>query len=200
MMKHPLKSTTSTKVRCHWCGEDPLYHTYHDKEWGVPLHDERMLFEFLCLEGAQAGLSWITILKKRENYRLAFDGFDPEVMARYDMEKQVTLLQNPGIVRNRLKVKGFITNAQAYLAMLEKGMTLERFFWNFVDGTPIQNSWKSLEEVPATTPLSATISKELKRYGFTFVGPTICYAHMQAIGMVNDHTTDCFRYSELGGM
>lgn len=188
-----------TKIRCSWCGDDPLYHDYHDKEWGVPLHDERTLFELLCLEGAQAGLSWITILKKRDNYRQAFDGFDPEIMAGYDKNKQAVLLQDPGIVRNKLKVKAFITNAQAYLTMLEQGMTLDHFFWNFVDGIPIQNSWKSLQEVPASTALSVTISKELKRSGFTFVGPTICYAHMQAMGMVNDHTTDCFRYADLGG-
>lgn len=183
--------------RCKWCGDHPLYRDYHDNEWGVPLHGERELFEFLCLEGAQAGLSWITILKKRENYRNAFDHFDAAKIAAYDDQKITALLQDKGIVRNKLKVNAFINNARCYLAMLEKGETLDGFFWNFVDGRPIQNHWKNLSEVPATTPLSALVCKELKQRGFKFVGGTICYAHMQAIGMVNDHTIDCFRHLEL---
>jgi len=183
--------------RCSWCGDESLYQKYHDTEWGVPLHNERELLEFLCLEGAQAGLSWITILKKRENYRQAFDNFDAEKMARYDGVKIAELLQDRGIVRNRLKVNAFISNARCYLDMREKGETFDEFFWSFVDYKPIQNSWKSMSEVPATTQLSMTISRELKRRGFTFVGDTICYAHMQATGMVNDHTVDCFRHLEL---
>lgn len=185
------------KKRCSWCGEDPLYQAYHDNEWGVPVHDERELFEFLCLEGAQAGLSWITILKKRENYRKAFDHFDAEKIAGYDEEKIAVLLQDKGIVRNKLKVNAFITNARSYLAMLEKGETLDAFFWGFVDGKSIQNKWETLADIPTSTPLSETICKELKQRGFKFVGGTICYAFMQAIGMVNDHTTDCYRYQEL---
>ena len=183
--------------RCVWCGDDPLYKDYHDKEWGVPLHNECDLFEFLCLEGAQAGLSWITILKKRDNYRKAFDNFDAEKIARYDEKKIVGLMQDRGIVRNRLKINAFINNARCYLTMLENGEKLDTFFWNFVDGRPIQNSWGSLLEIPAKTPLSESIYRELKQRGFKFVGGTICYAYMQAIGMVNDHTTDCFRYQEL---
>jgi len=185
------------KKRCSWCGEDPLYQAYHDNEWGVPVHDERELFEFLCLEGAQAGLSWITILKKRENYRKAFDHFDAEKIAGYDEEKIAVLLQDKGIVRNKLKVTAFITNASSYLAMLEKGETLDAFFWGFIDGKSIQNNWETLADIPTSTPLSETICKELKQRGFKFVGGTICYAFMQAIGMVNDHTTDCYRYQEL---
>ncbi len=185
------------KKRCSWCSDDPLYQKYHDKEWGVPLHDERELFEFLCLEGAQAGLSWITILKKRENYRLAFEDFDAEKIALYDERKIAALLQDKGIVRNKLKVNTFVNNARSYLTMLEKGETLDNFLWDFVDGNTIQNSWKTPSEVPPSTPLSDMLCKELKRRGFKFVGGTICYAFMQAIGMVNDHTTDCFRYQEL---
>lgn len=183
--------------RCSWCGDDPLYQDYHDNEWGVPLHDERELFEFLCLEGAQAGLSWITILKKRENYQRSFDHFDAEKIAGYDDKKIAALLQDKGIVRNKLKVNAFINNARCYLAMREKGETLDGFFWDFVDGRPIQNRWKTPAEIPATTPLSDLVCKELKQRGFKFVGSTICYAHMQAIGMVNDHTLDCFRHQEL---
>jgi len=185
------------KTRCSWCGDDPLYQNYHDHEWGVPLHDERALFEFLCLEGAQAGLSWLTILKKRANYRKAFDNFDAEKMAQYGASKIAALLHDAGIVRNKLKVKAFVNNARCYLEMRAKGETLDGFFWNFVDGNPIQNSWKTLVDVPATTPLAGLVSKELKLRGFKFVGGTICYAHMQAIGVVNDHTTDCFRHQEL---
>jgi len=185
------------KTRCSWCGDDPLYCRYHDTEWGVPLHDERALFEFLCLEGAQAGLSWLTILKKRAHYKKVFDNFQAEKMAEYDEKKVASLLQDPGIIRNKRKVNAFINNARCYLDMLAKGETLDSFFWGFVDGTPIQNSWKTLVDVPATTPLAAIVCKELKARGFTFVGGTICYAHMQAIGMVNDHTTDCYRHQEL---
>ncbi len=183
--------------RCQWCGDDPHYQDYHDKEWGVPLHHERDLFEFLCLEGAQAGLSWITILKKRENYRNAFDQFNAETIAAYNNDKIAALLQDKGIVRNKLKVNAFVNNAQCYLNMLEKGETLDQFFWGFVDGQPIQNSWKRHADIPTTTPLSDLIYKEMKLRGFKFVGSTICYALMQAIGMVNDHTTDCFRHREL---
>ncbi len=185
------------KNRCQWCGDDPLYREYHDTEWGVPLHNERKLFEFLCLEGAQAGLSWLTILRKRVNYQQVFDHFDPEKIAGYDENKIEVLLQNKGIVRNRLKINAFINNARCYLAMVEKGETLDSFFWKFVDGKPVQNSWKSQKDIPTSTPLAKSICRELKQRGFKFVGATICYAHMQATGMVNDHTTNCFRYREI---
>ena len=183
--------------RCGWCGDDPLYQEYHDTQWGVPLHDERALFEFLCLEGAQAGLSWLTVLRKREHYKKVFDDFNAEKIAAYDDQKITQLLQDPGIIRNKRKVNAFINNARCSLDMQEKGESLNNFFWSFVDGTPIQNSWKTLAEVPAATPLASLVAKELKSRGFTFVGPTICYALMQAIGMFNDHTIDCFRYQEL---
>jgi DNA-3-methyladenine glycosylase I len=183
--------------RCAWCGEDPLYRSYHDTEWGVPLHDDRALFEFLVLEGAQAGLSWITVLRKRENYRAAFDGFDVARIARYDAGKIATLLQDPGIVRNRLKVEATVNNARRFLEVQSEFGSFDGFVWQFVDGRPRQNKWCSIAEVPASTPESDAMSKELKRRGFKFVGSTICYAHMQATGMVNDHTTDCFRHKEL---
>ncbi|CAH2032520.1 DNA-3-methyladenine glycosylase I [Trichlorobacter ammonificans] len=183
--------------RCGWSGSDPLYCRYHDEEWGVPVHDDRLLFEFLTLEGAQAGLSWITILRKRDAYREAFAGFDPEVVARFDQTKIATLLANPGIVRNRLKVESAVSNARAFLAVQEQFGSFNAYMWRFVDGRPVQNSWKSLAEVPASTPVSDALSKDLKQRGFRFVGSTICYAHMQAVGMVNDHTTDCFRWREL---
>ena len=183
--------------RCAWPGDDPLYCAYHDEEWGVPLHDDRSLFEFLILEGAQAGLSWITILRKRENYRAAFDNFDPERIARYDTGKIVSLLQNPGIVRNRLKVEAAVTNAQKFLDVQEKFGSFDAFVWQFVGGKPRQNRWRGLAEIPASTDESNAMSKELKRRGFKFAGSTICYAHMQATGMVNDHTVDCFRHSEV---
>ncbi|MCP4656982.1 MAG: DNA-3-methyladenine glycosylase I [bacterium] len=186
------------KKRCAWAGDDPLYVDYHDREWGVPVHDDRLLFEFLILEGAQAGLSWITILKKRENYRRAFDDFDAERIARYREAKVRKLLADSGIVRNRLKIRSAIGNAQAFLAVREEFGSFDRFIWRFVGGRPKQNAWKSLSEIPATTAESDAMSKELKRRGFKFVGPTICYAFMQAVGMVNDHTVDCFRYRELG--
>ncbi len=183
--------------RCWWCGEDSLYRDYHDFEWGVPVHDDRLLFEFLCLEGAQAGLSWITILRKRENYRRVFDNFDAAKIARYDDEKIATLMQDAGIVRNRLKVNGFVKNARACLQLREQGRSLDEYLWDFVDGRTLQNNWKSLEQVPAATAVSETMSKDLKKRGFTFVGGTICYAFMQAAGLVNDHTLGCFRHREL---
>ena len=186
-----------SKARCVWCGDDPLYQAYHDTEWGVPLHDDHALFEFLILEGAQAGLSWITILKKRENYRAAFDGFDATRIARYDANKIESLLQDPGIVRNRLKVAAAVTNAQKFLDVQSEFGSFDKFIWQFVDGKPKQNARRSIANIPPSTPESDAMSKELKRRGFKFVGSTICYAHMQATGMVNDHTTDCFRHKEL---
>jgi DNA-3-methyladenine glycosylase I len=170
---------------------------YHDEEWGVPLHDDRRLFEFLILEGAQAGLAWITILRKREGYRAAFDGFDPERIARWDRRKITKLLRDPGIVRNRLKVEGTARNARAFLELVEETGSFDEFLWGFVGGKPIRNRWKTLRQVPAETPQARGMSKELKRRGFTFVGPTICYAFMQATGMVNDHVTGCFRHRQV---
>ena len=183
--------------RCWWCGDDELYRHYHDEEWGVPVHDDRLLFEFLCLEGAQAGLSWITILRKRDNYRRAFDNFDANKIARYPDKKIAALLEDSGIVRNRLKVNGFVKNARAYLEIREQGSTLDQYLWDFVDGKPLQNNWKKSAQVPANTSVSDAMSKDLKKRGFTFVGSTICYAFMQAAGLVNDHTVDCFRHREL---
>lgn len=182
--------------RCAWAGDDPLYIAYHDQEWGVPVHDDRTLFEFILLEGAQAGLSWITILKKRENYRQAFDGFDPARIASYDEARVQELLANAGIVRNQLKIRSAITNAKAFLDIQQEAGSFDRFIWQFVGGEPTVNAWKSMKNVPASTPQSDAMSKELKRRGFKFVGTTICYAFMQATGMVNDHTTDCFRYQK----
>ena len=184
------------KRRCDWCGDDPLYVRYHDEEWGVPLFDDRALFEFLVLEGAQAGLAWITVLRKREGYRAAFDGFDPAKVARYSDAKIEHLLEDPRIVRNRLKVRSARRNAQAFLAVQEERGSFADYIWNFVDGAPVQNHWRTSAEVPATTPLSDRISKDLRRRGFNFVGSTIVYAHMQATGMVNDHLADCFRHEE----
>ncbi|MBN7795121.1 DNA-3-methyladenine glycosylase I [Parahaliea mediterranea] len=186
--------------RCGWCGEDPLYVQYHDEEWGVPVYDDTTLFEFLILEGAQAGLSWITVLRKREGYRKQFAGFDPERVARFTDKQLEKRLQDPGIVRNRLKVFGARTNARAFLAVREEYGSFSDYIWGFVDGRPIQNRWKSLSKVPATTPLSDKISKDMKARGFTFVGSTIIYAHMQATGMVNDHTVNCFRHSACAGL
>ena len=185
------------RQRCSWAGDDALYQQYHDTEWGVPLHDDRRLFEFLILEGAQAGLSWITILRKRENYRAAFDGFDAERIAAYGANKIESLLLDAGIVRNRLKVQAAITNARRFLDVQDEFGSFDRFIWQFVGGRTRQNRWRSMAEVPASTTESDALSRELKRRGFKFVGPTICYAHMQATGMVNDHTTDCFRHAEL---
>ena len=184
-------------VRCAWAGADPLYQRYHDEEWGVPVHDERTLFEFLVLEGAQAGLSWITILKKRESYREAFADFDPERVARFRKPRIEKLLKNPGIVRNRLKVESAVTNAQAFLAVQDEHGGFDPFIWRFIGGKPRKNAWKSLAEVPATTPGSDAMSKELKRRGFKFVGSTICYAYMQAVGMVDDHVVGCFRHGRV---
>ncbi|MEW5786836.1 MAG: DNA-3-methyladenine glycosylase I [Pseudomonadota bacterium] len=183
--------------RCPWCGSEPYYVAYHDTEWGVPLHDETGLFEFLVLEGAQAGLSWSTILKKREGYRRAFHGFDAERIARYDEADVARLLADPGIVRNRLKVAAAIGNARATLAIREEFGGLDAYFWRFVDGRPIQNTWTELSQVPASTALSDAISKDLAKRGFKFVGSTIIYAHMQATGMVNDHLVSCFRHREV---
>ncbi len=183
-----------TRTRCAWAGDDPLYIAYHDTEWGVPCHDERKLFEMLCLEGAQAGLSWITILRKRENYRIAFDNFDVETVAAYDDEKIASLLQDAGIVRNKLKVNAFVRNAQSLLRVQEEFGSFDAYIWGFVDGAPIVNHFTSMGEIPAQTERSLAMSKDLKKRGFTFVGPTICYAFMQATGMVNDHVVDCFRY------
>lgn len=184
-------------IRCQWSLGDPLYVAYHDEEWGVPLHDEHRLFEFLTLEGAQAGLSWLTILRKRENYRAAFDQFDPAIVARYDDEKFAALMANAGIVRNRLKIASTIQNAQAFLRVQAEFGSFDHYIWGFVNGQPIINHWQSLSEVPPETEISRAMSKDLLKRGFRFVGPTICYAFMQACGMVNDHTTDCFRHAEL---
>jgi len=187
----------SAEIRCAWAGSDPLYRDYHDLEWGVPVHDDRLLFEFLILEGAQAGLSWITILRKREAYRSAFARFDPAMVATFDNARQAELLTNAGIVRNRLKIASTISNARAFLAVQEEYGSFDAYLWRFVAGKPIQNAWSSLAQVPASTPLSDALSRDLKKRGFRFVGSTICYAFMQAVGMVNDHTTDCFRWQEL---
>ena len=185
-----------TRTRCGWVNEDPLYVAYHDEEWGVPVRDDRLLFEMLVLDGAQAGLSWYTILKKREAYRRAFDGFDPERIARYGEKKIASLLQDTGIVRNRLKVRFAIGNARAWLDLRESGVGFSDFLWEFTGGVTVVNAWRRLEDVPATTPASEAMSKALKRRGFRFVGPTICYAFMQAAGMVNDHLVSCFRWKE----
>ena len=183
--------------RCGWVIDDPLYLRYHDEEWGVPVHDDRRLFEFLILEGAQAGLSWITILKKRDNYRRAFAAFDPAAIARFGTRDGRRLLNDPGIVRNRLKIEAAIANARAFLDVQEREGSVERYLWSFTDSVPIQNRWRSLKAVPAETPESQAMSRALKQRGFRFVGPTICYAFMQAVGMVNDHVVTCFRHREL---
>ena len=187
---------TPTPARCGWCGEDPLYVRYHDLEWGVPVHEDRRLFEFLVLEGAQAGLSWITILRKREGYREAFADFDPARVAQLDEREQERLRENPAIVRNRAKIAATVGNAKAFLAIQREFGSFDDFLWRFVDGAPIVNSPKSLAEVPARTERSDALSRALQRRGFKFVGSTICYAYMQAIGMVNDHLTTCFRHPE----
>lgn len=184
------------KTRCAWCSDDPLYQAYHDHEWGVPVHDDRHLFEMLSLEGAQAGLSWITILKKRESYREAFANFTIPLVADFDEADIERLMLNPGIVRNRLKITSVIKNARAAQTVQAEFGSLDAYLWRFVDDTPLQNAWTTLSEVPAQTPESQAMSRDLKKRGFNFVGPTICYAFMQAVGMVNDHTLDCFRYAE----
>lgn len=185
------------KNRCVWCGDDPLYTAYHDNEWGTPVHDDRLLFEFLVLEGAQAGLSWITILKKRENYRKAFHNFDYKKIASYKEGDIEHLLKDPGIVRNRRKIESAVKNARGFIKIQEEFGSFDSYLWGFVGGEPVQNHWKSTEEVPAKTEISERLSRDLKKRGFNFVGPTICYAFMQAVGMVNDHTTDCFRHGEI---
>ncbi|NQX64509.1 DNA-3-methyladenine glycosylase I [Paenibacillus alba] len=182
-------------VRCSWVNDDPLYLDYHDHEWGVPVHDDRKLFEMLNLEGAQAGLSWYTILKKREGYRAAFDEFDPHIIVNYQDEKLNELLQNSEIVRNRLKIAAVVQNAHAFLAVQKEFGSFEQYIWGFVGGKPLNNHWESMGQVPATSAVSDAMSKDLKKRGFKFVGSTICYAYMQAVGMVNDHIQTCFRYS-----
>lgn len=182
------------KQRCEWCGNDPLYVEYHDKEWGVPVHDERQLFEMLILEGAQAGLNWLTILRKRENYRKAFDRFNAKKIAQYDKAKVAKLLADAGIVRNRLKIAATIQNARAFLEVQKEFGSFDRYIWQFVGGKPKINHWKNLKELPPKTTESDAMSKDLKKRGFSFVGSTICYAFMQAVGMVNDHVVTCFRY------
>jgi len=191
-----MTRSSRDKTRCPWA-RTPLYVQYHDTEWGVPVHDERLLFEFLVLEGAQAGLSWETILNKRENYRAAFDRFDPTVVARYGAKKRQALLANAGIVRNRLKIDAAVQNAKSFLAVQEEFGSFDQYLWEFVGHEPKQNAWKSIKSVPAETAESTAMSKDLKRRGFKFVGSTICYAMMQAVGMVNDHLVDCFRHAEL---
>ena len=191
---------TAEKRRCGWCGSDPFYVAYHDLEWGVPVRDDRTLFEFLILEGAQAGLSWSTILNKREGYRRLYEGFDPGLVARYDDAKVAELLTDPAVVRNRAKIAASIGNARAFLEVQGEFGSFSDYIWRFTDGQPIQNSWKTLAQLPARTPLAETISEDLKQRGFKFVGPTIVYAHMQATGMVNDHLVSCFRHAEIGAL
>jgi DNA-3-methyladenine glycosylase I len=185
------------KTRCAWAGDDPLYVRYHDREWGVPLHEDRRLFEFLVLEGAQAGLSWFTILKKRENYRRAFEGFDPAKVAAFGDDKIAALLADPGIVRNRLKVTAAVRNARAFLDIQQEFGSFDAYLWRIVGGRPKQNRWKALTQIPAATRESRALSSDLIRRGCAFVGPTICYAFMQAVGMVNDHLVTCFRHNEI---
>ncbi|HWQ93994.1 MAG TPA: DNA-3-methyladenine glycosylase I [Gammaproteobacteria bacterium] len=184
------------KKRCAWVTTDPLYMDYHDREWGKPVHDDRLLFELLILEGAQAGLSWLTILKKRDHYRKAFDNFDARKIARYNAAKVKKLLADPGIIRNRLKIAATVQNAQAFFIVQKEFGSFDKYIWQFVGGKPVKNNWKSLKEIPAKTAESDAMSKDLEKRGFKFVGPTICYAFMQAVGMVNDHTMDCFRYKK----
>ena len=181
------------QARCAWCGSDPLYVAYHDEEWGVPLHDDRRLFELLVLEGAQAGLSWITVLRKREAYRRAFDGFDPQAVAAFTPERLAAILQDPGIVRNRLKVAAAVTNARAFLDIQAAFGSFDAYLWGFTGGRPVVNRWRSAAEVPAVTPAAARLSQDLRRRGFTFVGPTIVYAYMQSAGLVDDHVLDCWK-------
>lgn len=188
------------KTRCRWCGTNPLYVDYHDNEWGVPVYDDQKLFEFIILEGAQAGLSWITILKRREDYRKAFYNFDVEKVAQMTEKDMQHLLTHSNIIRNRLKVRSSVGNAKAFLKIQEEFGSFSNYQWCFVDGEPIQNNWKSIKNVPAKTEAAEEFSRDLKRRGFSFVGPTIMYAHMQAVGMVNDHTSDCFRYSEVAAI
>ncbi|MFA6102472.1 MAG: DNA-3-methyladenine glycosylase I [Victivallaceae bacterium] len=187
------------KARCEWAGTDQLYVDYHDNEWGMPVHDDRKLFEFLLLESAQAGLSWIIILRKRENYRKAFDGFDPEKIALYDAEKVEELLRNPGIIRNRKKIESAINNARCFLEVRKEFGSFDKYIWSFTGGRPLVNAWQEMAELPATSPESDKLCKDLKKRGFKFLGSTTCYSHMQATGMVNDHITCCFRYKQVQG-
>lgn len=188
---------TSLLERCQWVTSDPLYINYHDEEWGVPIYDERLLFEFIILEGMQAGLSWFTVLKKRDNFRIAFDHFNPEAIAQYDQTKRDQLLQNAGIIRNRLKIEATITNAKALLNLRNQGKKFSDILWDFVDHKPLVNHWQDIKKIPAKTDISDKMSKQLTKLGFKFVGSTICYAFMQAVGMVNDHTQNCFRFAEV---
>lgn len=185
------------KQRCNWCGTDPLYVKYHDEEWGVPVKDDQTMFEFLLLETFQAGLSWITILRKRENFRKAFDNFDYKKIANYNQDKIDLLIQDKGIIRNKLKIKSAVTNAQAFIEIQKEVGSFTEYIWNFVDGHPIKNTWKNHQDTPATTEISDALSKDLKKRGFKFVGSTVMYAHMQATGLVNDHIESCFRYNEV---
>ena len=185
------------KIRCEWAESDPLYMEYHDKEWGTPVRDDSKLFEFLILESAQAGLSWITVLRKRQNYANAFDHFNPEKIAQYNEKKIQTLLTNKGIIRNKKKIQAAVRNAAAFLNIQNDWGSFSEYIWQFIGGNPKRNSWKRISEIPAKTEESTSMSKDLKQRGFVFVGPTICYAFMQAVGMVNDHVVDCFRYGEL---
>lgn len=185
------------KTRCRWCNNDPLYIAYHDSEWGNPIYDDNLLFEFLILEGMQAGLSWITILKKRDAFRAAFSNFNASKIAKYDQHKIEQLLMNEGIIRNKLKIQSAITNAKLFLHVQKEWGSFANYIWQFVDNHPLINHWQDKREVPASTNISDAMSKDLKKRGFKFVGSTICYAFMQAVGMVNDHTTDCFRHNEL---
>ncbi len=191
--------TTDTRIRCPWCGTDPLYVRYHDEEWGVPLHDDRRLFEFLILEGAQAGLSWLTILRKREAFRRAFAGFDMEQVARFDRRRIERLLGDPGIVRNRLKIESAVNNARCALALRDEFGSLDAALWRFTEGRVVHYRWRRQAEVPSTSPEATAMSRDLKARGFRFVGPTICHAFMQATGMFNDHLTSCYRHAQLGG-
>jgi DNA-3-methyladenine glycosylase I len=196
--RSPMASATATITRCAWVsGADPLMVEYHDREWGVPVHEDRKHFEFLVLEAAQAGLSWAIVLRKREGYRRAFAGFDPEKVARFDARQITKLVSNPEIVRNRMKIEAAVRNAQAFLEVKEEFGSFDSYCWRFVEGRPKVNKWKVMREIPATSPESDAFSKDLKRHGFSFVGSTIIYAHMQAVGMVNDHLVDCFRYREV---
>ena len=185
------------KTRCSWAGTDPLYIRYHDTEWGVPVHDDRRLFEFLILEGAQAGLSWRTILKKRPNYRKAFDNFDPRMVAAYSSRKKTELIADKGIIRNKLKIEAAVQNAVSFIAVQKEFGSFDNYIWQFVGGRPLKNSWQTVADIPAQSKASVAMSADLKKRGFKFVGPTICYAFMQATGLVNDHTVDCFRYKEV---
>lgn len=189
-----MKPSSTRKTRCAWVNDNPLYIAYHDHEWGIPIYDDRLLFEFLILEGMQAGLSWLTILKKRDNYRACFDNFDAHIMAKYDKRKVNSLLTNSGIIRNKLKIQSAINNAKVFLQIKDEFGSFSAYIWHFVNGHPIKNHWQSAKQIPTQTSVSDALSRDLKKRGFKFVGSTICYAFMQAVGMVNDHTTNCFRY------